>query len=224
MDLDATGFLSPLLQILWIDLLLSGDNAVVIALACRSLPPDQRRWGIVLGAGAAVLLRIVFAYFIVEMLELPYVKILGGLLLFWIAVRLGEDDEVGHEHIKPAKTIWASVRIIVIADAIMSLDNVVAIAAVAKGSLLLIAFGLALTIPLIVYSSTLMIALLERFSIIVWASAALLGWIAAALVCAEPVLAARLKELGPGVDTWCAPAGAGLVLALAWMRRRFRAA
>lgn len=223
MDIESTAFLVPLFQIIWIDLLLSGDNAVVIALACRSLPPYQRRLGILLGAGAAVALRIVFAFFIIGLMELPYVKIIGGMLLLWIAVRLVVDEEEGHKDLKPAKTVWASVRIIVIADAIMSLDNVVAIAAAAKGSMLLIAFGLALSIPLIVFSSTLLLSLLDRYPVVVWAGAGLLGWIAAELLCDDPLVAARLYEQVPGARAWCAVAGAALVLAVAWLHQRFRA-
>lgn len=224
MDLDTTAFLLSLLQIIWIDVLLSGDNAVVIALACRSLPPRRRRWGIVLGAGSAVLLRIFFAFFIVEMLELPNVKIVGGLLLLWIAIRLVDDEEGGHKDIKPAKTIWASVRIIVLADAIMSLDNVVAIAAAAKGSILLIGFGLALSVPLIVFSSSFMLSLLSRFPVIIWAGAALLGWIGAELICHDPLAAAWLGVHVPHFELWCAAAGAALVLGVAWVRERLRLA
>lgn len=221
MNLDATAFLLPLCQIIWIDLLLSGDNAVVIALACRSLPKRQRRWGIFLGAGGAVLLRILFAFFIIELMELPYVKIAGGLLLLWIAVKLVEDEETA-EDVKPAKSLVSAVRVIVLADAVMSLDNVVAIAAAAKGSILLIAFGLALSIPLIVFSSGLMLTLLVRYPILIWAGSALLGWIAGELICADDRLALLLKPHLHHFEVWCAPVGAFLVLAIAWLRQRRR--
>lgn len=222
MNLDATAFLLPLLQIIWIDLLLSGDNAVVIALACRSLPKQQRRWGILLGAGGAVLLRILFAFFIVELMELPYVKIGGGLLLLWIAVKLVEEEAETTEDVKPAKTLVSAVRIIVLADAVMSLDNVVAIAAAAKGSIGLIAFGLALSIPLIVFSSGFMLALLNRYPLLIWAGSALLGWIAGELICADDRLGSWLEPRLHGFEAWCAPAAALLVLAIAWLRRRRR--
>lgn len=223
MTFDATAFLLPLLQIIWIDLLLSGDNAVVIALACRSLPKRQRRWGIFLGAGGAVLLRILFAFFIIELMELPYVKIGGGLLLLWIAVKLvEEDDDDGTEGVKPAKTLFAAVRIIVLADAVMSLDNVVAIAAAAKGSIQLIAFGLALSIPLIVFSSGFMLALLNRYPALIWAGSALLGWIAGELMCDDPLLAAGFHEHLPHFELWCAGAGVILVLTVAWLRQKRR--
>jgi YjbE family integral membrane protein len=221
MHLDVTDFLLPVLQIIWIDLLLSGDNAVVIALACRSLPKHQRRWGIVLGAGGAVVLRLLFAFFIVELMELPYVKIGGGLLLLWIAINLVEHEEP-HDDVKPAKTLFSAVRIIVLADAVMSLDNVVAIAAAAKGSILLVAFGLALSIPLIVFSSSFMLTLLNRYPILIWAGAALLGWIAGELACADAQIAARLEPRLHGFEGWCAPAGALLVVAVAWLRQARR--
>lgn len=222
MHSDAAALLIPLLEIVWINILLSGDNALVIALACRSLPAPQRRLGIALGSGAAVLLRIIFTVVVVELLTLPLVKVVGGALLLWIAIRLVDEDE--EEKVEPAKTIWASIRLIVIADAVMSLDNVMAIAAVAKGSNLLIFFGLALSIPLVVFGSSLLLSLLNRFPALVWAGAALLGWIAGDLVFADPDLAAWLRARAPGLGAWGAPAGAAIVLAAAWLRSRLKAA
>jgi YjbE family integral membrane protein len=222
MNLDATAFLLPILQIIWIDILLSGDNAVVIALACRSLPERQRRWGIFLGAGGAVLLRILFAGFIVQLMAIPFVKIGSGLLLLWIAVKLVEDESGDGKEVKPAKSLLSAVRIIVLADAVMSLDNVVAIAAAAKGSIALIAFGLVLSIPLIVFSSGFVLALLNRYPILIWAGSALLGWIAGELICDEPLVATWLHERLPQFHAWCAAAGAMLVLAVAWLRHRVR--
>jgi YjbE family integral membrane protein len=225
MDSDTTAFLLPLLQIIWIDLLLSGDNAIVIALACRSLPKRQRHWGVFLGAAGAVVLRVVFAFFIVELLQFPYVKIGGGLLLLWIALKLVEgDDDERTEGVKPATTLFSAVRIIILADAVMSLDNVVAIAAAARGSIGLVAFGLALSIPLIVFSSGFMLALLNRYPALVWVGSALLGWIAGELICEEPHFAELLERDLPHFDTWCAGAGATFVLAVAWLRRKFRPA
>ena len=181
------------LQIVWIDLLLSGDNAVVIAMACRSLPDDQRRWGIILGAGAAVILRIAFAAVIVQLLALPYVHIVGGVLLLWIAVRLILDDHAAHK-VKAKSSLIGAVATIVIADGVMSLDNVVAIAGAARGSLELMIFGLLLSVPLIVFGSTLLLKLLDRFPIIAWGGAALLGWIAGEMVAAEPFIDRWLDE------------------------------
>jgi YjbE family integral membrane protein len=181
------------LQIVWIDLLLSGDNAVVIAMASRSLPEKQRRWGIILGAGAAVLLRIVFAAIIVQLLALPYVHIVGGVLLLWIAVRLALDDHAAHK-VKAKSSLFGAVATIVIADGVMSLDNVVAIAGASRGSLELMIFGLLLSVPLIVFGSTLLLKLLDRFPIIAWGGAALLGWIAGEMIAAEPAIDRWLDE------------------------------
>jgi YjbE family integral membrane protein len=157
-----TPFLLALLQIIWINILLSGDNAVVIALACRSLPPRERRIGVMLGAGAAVLLRIIFTLMIVWLMEIPYIKLIGGLLLLWIAVKL-LTDEADEASVKESDTICNAERTVSIADMVMSLDNVIAIAAAAKGSVPLIIFGLCLSVPLIVFGATLIITLLQRY-------------------------------------------------------------
>ncbi|MCI0466497.1 MAG: TerC family protein [Beijerinckiaceae bacterium] len=218
MDPAATAFWLPILQIIWIDILLSGDNAVVIALACRSLPEGQRRLGILLGSGAAIVLRVAFTLLVVELLSLPYLKIAGGLLLLWIAIKLAGPGDP-HKEIAPGKNLWSAVRIIAMADAVMSLDNMVAVAAAAKGSKLLILFGLALSIPLLIYGSTLVLALLNRFPFLVWAGAMLLGWIAGDLMGSDPNLAAWLSPLLPGFESWDGAAGAALVPAAAWLRR-----
>jgi YjbE family integral membrane protein len=223
MDLEATDFLIPLLQIIWIDILLSGDNAVVIALACRALPRRQRQGAILLGAGAAVMLRVVFTFLVVELLGIPSLKIMGGALLLWIAIQLVADQRAGKE-VTPAETIWASIRIIVVADAVMSLDNVVAIAAAARGSKWLILFGLALSIPLIVFGSTLVLALLGRFPALVWFGAALLGWIAGEVIGSDPDAETWLRLHAPNLKDWCAPAGAFFVLAIAGLRANRTAA
>lgn len=197
MDLSSPTFWLSVLQIVWIDLLLSGDNAVVIALACRSLPQKQRKWGILLGAGAAVILRIVFALAVSVLLGVPLLKVVGALLLFWIAIKLatGEDDD-GHE-VKAADTLFKAVRTIAIADAVMSLDNVVAVAAAARGHAELFVFGLVLTIPLIVFGAQFLLALLQRFPLLIWAGAALLGWIAGDMMVRDPFSLAALAHLSP---------------------------
>ena len=222
MDPAATAFWLPLLEIIWIDILLSGDNAVVIALACRSLPEGQRTLGIMLGSGVAVALRVVFTVLVVELLGLPFVKIVGGVLLLWIAVRLAGAEEPQKE-VRPANTLWSAIRIIAVADAVMSLDNMIAVAAAAKGSKFLILLGLALSIPLLVFGSTLVLALLNRFPVLVWAGAGLLGWIAGDLIGTDPDLAAWLRVRWPGFDTWDGPAGAAFVPVIAWLRRRHKA-
>src|SRR5579863_9089606 len=181
-------FIIPILEIIWIDILLSGDTAVVIALACAGLPKDQRLKGIVLGGAAAVSLRILFTLVFVRLLGLPFIKLLGGLLLLWIAVKLARDER-GKKHVTEQTSVFAAVRVIVIADAVMSLDNVVAIAAASKGSVLLLLFGLGLSIPLIMFGSTLVLTLLKRFPILIWAGAAMLGFIGGEMIAEEFVAA-----------------------------------
>ncbi|MBS7704792.1 TerC family protein [Chelatococcus asaccharovorans] len=188
--------LLQILQIAWIDLLLSGDNAVVIALACRSLPARQKRVGIFLGAGTAVCLRIIFALIISYLLELPFLRVAGSLLLLWIAVKLAVGEESSDHNIRESTSLWQAVRTIAIADAVMSLDNVVAISAAAHGNPWLFIFGLILSIPLIMVGSTLIMALLERFPIFVWAGALLLGWIAGEMLVSDPLVVAQLNSLG----------------------------
>ena len=191
-----------LLQIIWIDLLLSGDNAVVIALACRGLPEKQRKWGILLGAGAAVGLRIIFALIITYLLAVPFLKLVGGLLLFWIATKLIVGEEGGdHGGIEESDNLWKAVRTVAIADAVMSLDNVIAIAAASHGNVWLFIFGLALTIPLIIFGSTLILGIIERYPIFVWAGAALLGWIAGEMLLSDPVVLRQLVAWGTGLVT-----------------------
>ncbi|MCC6912788.1 MAG: TerC family protein [Rhodospirillaceae bacterium] len=165
-----------LLTIIGINIVLSGDNAVVIALACRTLPPRQRTWGVACGAGAAVLLRIVFTLFIAFLLTVQFLKIAGGLLLFWVGYKL-MTEESGEDDVDAGANLWHAVRIVVIADAVMSLDNVIAVAAAAHGNTALLIAGLVISIPMVVYGATLLIKLIERFPVIVPAGAALIGYI-----------------------------------------------
>ncbi len=219
MNHDLDSFVIPILEIIWIDVVLSGDNAIVIALACASLPPQQRARGIALGTAAAIALRAVFTLVFAEMLALPFIKLVGGLLLFWIAVKLARDDR-RRKPVSAAASILAAVRVIVIADAVMSLDNIVAIAAAAKGSIVLILFGLALSIPLIIFGATLLVGLLTRFPVLVWAGAALLGFIGGELIGREavaapaPIGSAAIVQL-PYFVPACGLIGAVLVLVLA---------
>jgi YjbE family integral membrane protein len=178
-------FWSALGQIMLINLILSGDNAVVIALACRGLPPHMRKWGIILGALVAIVMRIAFTVVATQLLLYPWLMTIGSVLLFWIAVKLLVED--GEEKdIKESGNIWGAVQTIAIADLVMSLDNVVAIAAAAKGNWSLILIGLATSMPLIIFGATLVMWLLTRLPILVWAGAALLGWIAGELVVSDP--------------------------------------
>jgi YjbE family integral membrane protein len=182
MDFSSSQFWVSLLQIIWIDLLLSGDNAVVIALACRSLPQNQRKLGIWLGASAAIGLRIIFALVVTYLLLVPYLKIVGGLLLFWIAIKLALGEEEEHSDIQGGTTLWQAVRTIAIADAVMSLDNVIAIAAASRGHPELFIFGLLLSIPLIIMGAQFLTSIITRFPILIWFGAGLLGWIAAEML------------------------------------------
>lgn len=213
------------LQIVWINVLLSGDNAVVIALACRGLDGRRRAWAIFGGAGLAVALRIVLTVFVVAMLGLPYVKLIGGALLLWIAFDLLRARDL-HE-VAAGSSIWGAIRTIAVADIVMSLDNVVAVAAAAKNSVPLIVFGIALSVPLIVLGSTLILGAMRRFPVLVVAGAVLLGWIAGGMVAADPLVArvlARRPAHAP-FDTGLSAEIAGAVLVLAaalvqWVVRR----
>lgn len=212
----------PVVQIIWIDLLLSGDNAVVIALACKGLPPEQRRVGIILGSGVAIALRILFALIITQLLGIPFLKALGGVLLFWVAFQLLQGESDSHSDMGSSDTLWKAVRTIAIADAVMSLDNVLALAAASKGNMWLFIFGLVVSIPLIVYGSQLVLGLIERFPIFVWAGAALLGWIAGELIADDPGLQSLLGKDIPNILG--AIAGALIVLLVGYMvvKRRKR--
>jgi YjbE family integral membrane protein len=213
-------YILPVLQIVWVDLLLSGDNAVVIALACRSLPPEQRKIGILLGTGAAIGLRIAFAFVISQLLAIPFLKVLGGLLLFWIAIKLAKGESEEEHNIPAADKLWKAVQTIAIADAAMSLDNVVAIAAIAKENYWLFIFGLALSIPLIMVGATLITNLITRFPIIVWAGAALLGWIAGEMIAGDEKAMAMIGLSVHGAAHYIgAAAGAAFVVAAAWWLR-----
>ena len=205
---DLTTLVLQGLQIIWINVLLSADNAVVIALACRGLEKDKRRWAVLGGSLAAVSLRILFTVFVVALLRLPYVKLASGLLLFWIAFGLLRKHD-SEKDVARSSSVWGAVRTIALADAIMSLDNVVAVAAAAKNSMPLIIFGIGLSVPLIVFGSTLMLRLLTRFPILVVAGAALLGWVAGEIMIADPVvergaawLAREIAILTPRVLGW----------------------
>lgn len=213
--------LVQVLQIVWIDLLLSGDNAVVIALACRALPPSQKRIGVVLGASTAVALRILFAIIIAYLLELPLLKLAGGSLLLWIALRLILDDTSAHGDVTAAPTLWRAVWTIAMADAVMSLDNVVAISAASHGNVWLFVFGLILSIPLIVMGATLIMTVLARFPILIWAGAALLGWVAGGMISTDPWLVAHVPDGQMHDLEWpFSIAGTLLVVGLGWLLKR----
>lgn len=223
MDINDPQFLVAVLQIVWIDLLLSGDNAIVIAMACRGLPENRRRTGILLGAATAVALRILFALIVSTLLEIPLLRIVGGLLLVTIAVKLAVGEAEPDPTVAASGTLWRAVRTIAIADAVMSLDNVVAVAAAAKGHTALFVFGLVLSIPLIIMGASLITALLIRFPVVVWAGAALLGWIAGEMIATDPLIAGRLP-LAPHLPAITGGAVALLVVGLAFLLTQRRTA
>jgi YjbE family integral membrane protein len=224
-EMGQTQFWVALLKIMWINVLLSGDNAVVIAMACRGLPHRQRVWGMVLGAGVAVLLRIVFTVFVAALLTLPYLKIIGGLALFYIAAKLLVPEDPDADETEASEHLWRAVKIVAVADIIMSLDNVIAIAAAAQGNMALLVIGLAISIPLIVAGAALIMALLDRFPLLVWAGAALLGWIVGEVIVTDPVVQGYLEpKFGAEgfhyITLFAALIGAILVLAVGGFWRR----
>jgi len=192
-DMGRATFWAAVLQIIFVNILLSGDNAVVIAMACRSLPPRERRWGLIVGAGAAVILRLVFTGVIGELMLLPYLKLIGGVALIYVAAKLLVRDHAPRSEIEAVEQLWRAVRIVVVADIIMSLDNVIAVAAIAQGSLTLLTLGLVASIPMIIAGAALIMAMIERFPIVVWLGAALLGWIAGDILATDPAVSGFLS-------------------------------
>jgi YjbE family integral membrane protein len=185
------GFLSIVL----IDLVLAGDNAVVIALAVKNLRGKQRRTGIIFGAGAAVALRVVLTFFVAQLLQISFVKFLGGILILWIAVKLFIEGAPEDKFQKEATTFWQAIRIIVLADIIMSTDNILAVAGACRGNFFLLLFGLALSIPFVVFTSSLLSRLMDRFPIIVWIGAAVLGRVGGEMIMTDPFI---VKLIDPG--------------------------
>lgn len=189
MDIASQAFWVALGQIMIANILLSGDNAVVIALAARSLPPKQQKQAIVIGSGAAIVMRILLTLVAAQLLQLPWLKLIGAALLLYIGVTLllpEEEEDGGHGEGKGSMA--AAVRTILIADLVMSLDNVIAVAAAAKGDTTLLVIGLAISIPLVIFGSTLLLKVIERFPVIVWGGAALLGFIAGEIALADPAI------------------------------------
>ena len=218
------------LRIIGVDIVLAGDNAVVIALACRTLPPRQRIAGVVLGTAAAVAMRVVFTIAVSSLLGVPLLALAGGLILFWIAIKLLLAEEQIGEDVDSGATLWDAVKTIAIADAIMSLDNVLAIAGASGGDWTLIVIGLLISIPLVVGGSTLIMAMLHKLPVLVWAGAALLGWIAAELIVGEQLLQPSVAEitqrLGVSFHTfehWSAALGAAFVIGVGALLKRARA-
>jgi YjbE family integral membrane protein len=212
-------FWLALAQIILINIVLSGDNAVVIALACRSLPHEQQKKAILFGSVGAIVLRVLLTFFAVYLLTLPYLKLLGAALLLWIGVGLlkGEDDE---EELEGHSGLMAAIKTIIIADLVMSLDNVIGVAAAAKGNILLLVLGLVISIPLIIFGSTLILKLMNRFPIIITLGAALLGWVAGEMALSDPSIKAYVEN-NHLLHTLAPAAGAVIVVVVGkWLARR----
>jgi len=220
--LSSAQFWVDVVKIIVIDLLLSGDNAVVIALACRNLPPGQRKKGILYGVIGAVGLRVMLTFFAVNLLALPYLKLIGALLLLWIGVKLILPDEDAHGEggIKAESHLWGAVKTIIVADLVMSLDNVIGVAGAAHGNALLLIFGLLVSIPLIAWSSQLVLTLIDRFPFIIFGGGALLGYVAGEMLVSEALFKPML-ELQPILHELIPLACAALVLGVGkWLGAR----
>ena len=223
-------------QIIIIDILLGGDNAVVIELACRKLPPAQRAKGIIWGTAGAIVLRVILIAFAMTLLALPFLKFVGAILLVWIGIKLLAPDEDGHGDVQGSDKLWAAVRTVIVADLVMSVDNVIAIAGAAQNAadhqLLLVSLGLLISIPIIVWGSQLVIKLMERFPVVIVLGGMLLGWIAGGMAVSDPLFVHPEQWLwspklpqSPLLHYGAAAAGALLVLGLGqWLKRRAEAA
>ena len=224
-------------QIIMIDILLGGDNAVVIALACRRLPPAQRTKGIIWGTAGAIILRVILIFFALTLLAIPFLKIVGALLLVWIGVKLIAPDDDGHGDIQASDKLWAAVKTVIVADLVMSVDNVIAIAGAAESAgqhqMALVIFGLVVSIPIIVWGSQLVIKLMDRFPVIIMAGGMLLGWIAGTMAVTDPAAIPYLPHVLPEregalpivdavVRYGAGVAGALLVLAIGTLVKRRR--
>ena len=205
-------FLLQVLQIIAIDILLGGDNAVVIALACRKLPEAQRNKGIAWGVVGAIGLRIVMIFFALQLLALPFLKIIGALLLLWIGVKLLQSEDDDHDNVEGATTLMGAVKTIVIADAVMSLDNVIAVAGAAHGNMGLVVFGILFSIPIIVWGSKFVLTLMDRFPIVITLGGALLGWIAGDMLFGDVAVKPYIGHLPGWYHYLASIAGAVLVV------------
>ena len=224
LDFTSAAFWLAVGQIILIDIVLSGDNAVVIALACRNLAVDQRKKGIFWGVAGAVSLRVVLTTCAALVMNLPWLKVVGGLLLLWIAVKLMLPEDEEGEDIEASAHLWGAGKTIIVADFVMSLDNVIAVAGAAHGSLVLLLFGLAVSIPLIVWSSQLILHWMERFPSIVLFGAGLLGYVAGQMIFTDP----GVLSLLPALPTWSSKlaGGVGALLVVAvgrWLEQRILA-
>lgn len=214
-DISSSLFWVAVLQIIAIDIMLGGDNAVVIALACRKLPPAQRQKGIFWGVVGAIGLRVAMIFFALQLLALPYLKIVGAMLLLWIGIKLMVPED-GDEHggIDGGTTLFAAIKTIVVADAVMSLDNVIAVAGASHGSIVLVTFGILVSIPIVVWGSKLVLTLMDRFPAVITLGAALLGWIAGGMLLTDPAMPSSVAQLVPYAHYVFSVTGASLVVVL----------
>lgn len=224
LDLSSAAFWIAVGQIILIDIVLSGDNAVVIALACRGLSPDQRKKGIFWGVAGAVVLRVILTVFAALVMNLPWLKFIGALLLIWIAIKLMLPEDDDGPEIKPSSHLWGAVKTIIVADFVMSLDNVIGVAGAAHGSLALLLFGLAVSIPLIVWSSQLILHWMERWPAVVLFGAGLLGYVAGQMLLSDPGLLGLLPPLPEWAPKVAGAVGALLVVGFGrWLEQRILA-
>lgn len=221
-EISSSLFWIAVLQIIAIDIMLGGDNAVVIALACRKLPTEQRNKGIFWGVIGAIGLRVVMIFFALQLLALPYLKMVGALLLLWIGIKLllpEHDDE--HGNIDGGTTLMAAIKTIVVADAVMSLDNVIAVAGASHGSMVLVTFGILVSIPIVVWGSKLVLTLMDRFPVVITLGAALLGWIAGGMLLTDPAMPSSVPAGIPYPNYVFSSTGALLVVIVGkWLGSR----
>ena len=226
-ELAQAPFWAAVLQIALVNIVLSGDNAVIIAMACRELPRPQRAWGIALGSGVAVILRLIFAGAITWLFELPYLKLAGGIALLYIGASLLVPRDLDRRHVEAAVRLWRAVWIVVVADIVMSFDNILALVEIANGDVALLAIGLAISIPLVVAGAALIAKLLDRLPILIWAGAALLGWVAGQTIADDRAVSGLVTHLvderfASHIETIAAVIGAVLVIVAGALWRQWQ--
>jgi YjbE family integral membrane protein len=226
-ELAHAPFWGAALEIALVDLLLSGDNAVIIAMACRGLPRRQRKWGLIIGAGVSVTLLVVFAGVLARLMHLPYVRLIGGVALIYISARLLVTEEREENEIEASAQLWRAVWTVFLADLVMSFDNILAVVQVARGDLVLLAVGLAVSIPIVIAGAALVARLLDRLPILIWAGSALLGWVAGQTIVGDGAVVNLVSGDAASAQSlkWLAgAAGAVLVIVLGGLWRRWRSA
>lgn len=226
--LSDPAFWTAAVFIIGVDLVLGADNAILIALACRNLPDQQRKWGIIWGTAGAIILRVLLILFALTLVKEPYIKLVGGILLFWIGIKLLTDEGDGHSDVAGKTSLWGAVQTIIIADLVMSIDNVIGIVGAAEGAkpeyqTFLVIFGLLVSIPIIVWGSRFVIVAMEKFPVIITAGAALLGYLAGSMIVTDPVVASFFSNLVPKPNIVFGILGALFVVAAGMLITRIRA-